>query len=103
MKSSVNLPVVTSNGRQSLDNNTMHTERRSPCVLKWRITCRRPVIVDVMLPDHSSFGTSNARSNERVLNQLETHRGLQKRLLAIRMRGRHSVFLVSPKLDLLGR
>ena len=27
----------------------MHTERRSPCVLKWRITCRRPVIVDVIL------------------------------------------------------
>ena len=26
----------------------MHTERRSPCVLKWRITCRRPVIVDVI-------------------------------------------------------
>ena len=27
----------------------MHTERRSPCVLEWRITCRRPVIVDVIL------------------------------------------------------
>ena len=26
----------------------MHTERRSPRVLKWRITCRRPVIVDVI-------------------------------------------------------
>ena len=26
----------------------MHTERRSPCVLKWTITCRRPVIVDVI-------------------------------------------------------
>ena len=26
----------------------MHTERRSPCVLKWRITCRRPVIADVI-------------------------------------------------------
>ena len=26
----------------------MHTERRSPCVLKWRIACRRPVIVDVI-------------------------------------------------------
>ena len=31
-------------------NNTMHTERRSPCVLKWRVTCRRPVIVDVIRP-----------------------------------------------------
>ena len=29
----------------------MHTERRSPCVLKWRITCRRPVIVDVIPPN----------------------------------------------------
>ena len=28
----------------------MHTERRSPCVLKWRVTCRRPVIVDVITP-----------------------------------------------------
>ena len=46
-----------------------------------------------MLPDHWSFGTSIARSNERVLNQLETHRVLQKRLLAIQMRGRHSVFM----------
>ena len=26
----------------------MHAERRSPCVLKWRITCRRPVIADVI-------------------------------------------------------
>ena len=26
----------------------MHTERRSPCVLKWTVTCRRPVIVDVI-------------------------------------------------------
>ena len=26
----------------------MHTEPRSPRVLKWRITGRRPVIVDVM-------------------------------------------------------
>ena len=26
----------------------MHTERRSPCVLEWRITCRRPVIVAVI-------------------------------------------------------
>ena len=26
----------------------MHTERRSPCVLKWRITCRRPVIAAVI-------------------------------------------------------
>ena len=26
----------------------MHTERRSPCVLKWTVTCRRPVIVAVM-------------------------------------------------------
>ena len=34
--------------RKRRDNNTMHTERRSPCVLKWRITCRRPVIVDVI-------------------------------------------------------
>ena len=26
----------------------MHTERRSPCVLKWTVTCRRPVIVGVI-------------------------------------------------------
>ena len=30
-------------------NNAMHTERRSPCVLNWKVTCRRPVIVDVIL------------------------------------------------------
>ena len=29
----------------------MHTERRSSCVLKWRITCRRPVIADVITLD----------------------------------------------------
>ena len=45
------------------DNNTMHTERRNPCVLKWTVTCRRPVIVDVIqlrqmierLYDHDDF------------------------------------------------
>ena len=26
----------------------MHTERRSPCVLKWTVTCRRPVIAAVI-------------------------------------------------------
>ena len=30
-------------------SGVLHTEPRSPCVLKWRITCRRPVIVDVEL------------------------------------------------------
>ena len=30
----------------------MHTERRSPCVLKWTVTCRRPVIADVIRLQH---------------------------------------------------
>ena len=30
------------------DNNTMHTERRIPCVFELRIAGRRPVIVDVI-------------------------------------------------------
>ena len=33
---------------ESPDNNTMHTERRIPCVFELRITGRRPVIVDVI-------------------------------------------------------
>ena len=40
--------VSTIDTRKTRYNNTMHTERRSPCVLKWRVTCRRPVIVDVI-------------------------------------------------------
>ena len=39
----------------------MHTERRSPCVLKWTVTCRRPVIVDVMLRGvHRATDAANA-------------------------------------------
>ena len=43
-----NSSIKTIDTWQTRYNNTMHTERRSPCVLKWRITCRRPVIVDVI-------------------------------------------------------
>ena len=38
----------------------MHTERRSPCVLKWRVTCRRPVIVAVIplnMPDPNPYSS----------------------------------------------
>ena len=51
--------VSTIDTRKTRYNNTMHTERRSPCVLKWRVTCRRPVIVDVMLLNH--YDTTNRR------------------------------------------
>ena len=40
----------------------MHTERRSPRVLKWRITGRRPVIVDV-IPLHCHPTGSLASQN----------------------------------------
>ena len=42
----------------------MHTERRSPCVLKWRVTCRRPVIADVIrLP---CLALSNCLATDRM-------------------------------------
>ena len=44
----------------------MHTERRSPGVLKWRITCRRPVIV-VVIPLDTMPGTY---TNEDQINDL---------------------------------
>ena len=53
----------------------MHTERRSPCVLKWRITCRRPVIVVVIPLRALPVGThSEIESVRQRLVQLADNR-----------------------------
>ena len=51
----------------------MHTERRSPCVLKWRVTCRRPVIVDV-ITFHARSGWRDARSVYRQTRDMLVQR-----------------------------
>ena len=43
----------------------MHTERRSPCVLKWRVTCRSPVIADVI--------PLKSMTPEKALSLVEQH------------------------------
>ena len=63
-----NLRLLNSSGTTPQHNNTMHAERRSPCVLKWKITCRRPVIVDVI--PLSVCSTENMRMKSRPILQL---------------------------------
>ena len=50
----------------------MHTERRSPCVLKWRITCRHPVIADVIWLNRMASPFDNADQFEKLTKSIAT-------------------------------
>ena len=56
----------------------MHTERRSPCFLKWRITCRRPVIVAVIQLDQEHRAADAANTFWSFTQSVQRRNGSSK-------------------------